>query len=360
MNIGRYSTKICVIVPAFQAEKTIERCINSVMDQSFEDWELIVVDDGSSDDTFELAHMIAGDDPRITILKQSNRGRCAARNLGVENARSPWVSFLDSDDYLAKEALASLYERATTDVSGVWGGYCSPNGKSMFTCACESIDPSKAYKSIQFPSLLLKETSKEDGTLYRAVWGKLYSLSTIRDSQLVFHDGLRFGEDALFNLEYLDHSNKRIAIVNNPVYYYDTSKSSTVGCFDISDGEHLEHFARLARNLHREKERSGDPGRYDLRELVGFEAALTLRRAAESGMATKEIAACMASSLTNQEVVDCLGCAAVGGIGRRMIGSVRYWLLKRNLVACAIELEKLVIKVKRFASFTFSGRTNQR
>ena len=95
--------KISVIIPLYNKEKIVERSVNSVLNQSFNDFELIIVDDGSTDKSFEIVNKIKDD--RIKLIKQKNAGPSAARNRGVKESKTDWVLFLDSDDELLKDAL---------------------------------------------------------------------------------------------------------------------------------------------------------------------------------------------------------------------------------------------------------------
>jgi glycosyltransferase involved in cell wall biosynthesis/peptidoglycan/xylan/chitin deacetylase (PgdA/CDA1 family) len=136
----RASPRVSVIVPAFNAKTTLPRALDSLVRQSLTDWEAVVVDDGSSDDTLELARHRAEQDPRIRVLAQGNDGASAARNAGIADARAPWLVFLDADDWVAPEHLERLlavvethraqvgccgYARVTSDGGTIATGSCT-------------------------------------------------------------------------------------------------------------------------------------------------------------------------------------------------------------------------------------------
>ena len=98
----------CVIIPVYQAEKELPGCIDSILAQTFRDFELILVDDGSTDRCPEICDRYAGLDPRFRVIHQKNRGLSAARNTALDHVKGNCVFFLDSDDYLAPEALEKL------------------------------------------------------------------------------------------------------------------------------------------------------------------------------------------------------------------------------------------------------------
>lgn len=106
--------RISVIIPVYQAEEFLDACLDSVLGQSFRELEVIAVDDGSTDRSWEILTRRAGLDPQLRILRQENRGQGAARNRGVDTASGEWVCFVDSDDLVHPKMLESLYRAAVT------------------------------------------------------------------------------------------------------------------------------------------------------------------------------------------------------------------------------------------------------
>ena len=100
--------KISVVIPVYNVEKYLEQCLDSVIAQSFEDIEVICVNDGSTDSSLEILKRYADNDSRIKIISQKNKGAGAARNVGIENAAGEYVYFMDSDDYLNSDAFERL------------------------------------------------------------------------------------------------------------------------------------------------------------------------------------------------------------------------------------------------------------
>ena len=119
---------ISVIVPAYNAENSIERCIHSVLNQDFTDFELIVVDDGSQDATAVIVQRLANEDPRITLIRQKNGGEMAARASGIRKAKGTWLYFLESDDAIMPDTLSSIYSHIAEDIDVVVYEF-SLNGK---------------------------------------------------------------------------------------------------------------------------------------------------------------------------------------------------------------------------------------
>ena len=112
--------EISVIIPVYKAENYLCHCIDSILGQSFVDFELILVDDGSPDGSGAICDEYAKKDDRIRVIHQKNRGVSSARNAGLDAARGNWVTFIDSDDYVKKEFLEHLYE---CEYDLIIGGY---------------------------------------------------------------------------------------------------------------------------------------------------------------------------------------------------------------------------------------------
>ncbi|MDY6045843.1 MAG: glycosyltransferase family 2 protein, partial [Anaerobutyricum sp.] len=102
--------EISMIVPVYQVEKYIAQCIESVINQTFHDFELILIDDGSKDNSGKICDSYAEKDNRIRVIHTENKGAAAARNMGLEQASGRYITFLDGDDYLAENMLERLYE----------------------------------------------------------------------------------------------------------------------------------------------------------------------------------------------------------------------------------------------------------
>ena len=105
-------TEISVIVPIYRVEKFLPQCIESILNQTFTDFELILVDDGSPDCCGEICDAAAKQDARVRVIHQANQGLSAARNAGIETARGAWLSFVDADDFVAPNFLEALHDAA--------------------------------------------------------------------------------------------------------------------------------------------------------------------------------------------------------------------------------------------------------
>lgn len=129
---------ISIVVPAYNAESSIERCVRSVLDQDFKDFELIVVDDGSQDSTAAIVQRLAANDSRIILIRQENGGEMAARAAGIRKAKGTWMYFLDSDDAIMPDTLSSMYSHIADDIDVVVYEF-SLNGKMTRLQYCREL-----------------------------------------------------------------------------------------------------------------------------------------------------------------------------------------------------------------------------
>ncbi|HEY1855271.1 MAG TPA: glycosyltransferase, partial [Solirubrobacterales bacterium] len=114
---------ISVVIPAFNGEATLANTLESLLAQTFEDWEGVVVDDGSTDDTAGVAARLVGSDSRFRVHTQPNGGVSRARNAGIALAKAPWLFFLDADDWIAPDAFESLLRAPLEQTDVVHGGF---------------------------------------------------------------------------------------------------------------------------------------------------------------------------------------------------------------------------------------------
>ena len=241
---------ISIIIPAYNAENTIQNAIDSVLEQSFKDWELILIDDGSTDTTASIANQYSKKDCRITLINQVNKGRSVARNVGISYAKGIWLSFLDADDMLPPTSLQTLYDNVNNNTDLICGGY-SPSNVKLKTPFYV-----KSWTGRQFANLVLSPANEKElalsdnyfnGLFERTVWGKLYRKKLITDNNIDFIKGLKFGEDALFNIAFGLRANE-IKTINFESYYYNNTTPSTTRYKRIpkDQAEYLFKFAQCA------------------------------------------------------------------------------------------------------------------
>jgi len=204
--------KISVIVPVYKAENFINRCIDSILAQTFADFELILIDDGSPDRSGIICEEYAKKDPRVHVIHQGNRGQSVARNIGVGLAQTEWVTFVDSDDSIAENYLSILWEEAQRSDS------------LMVMCSCAEISKNDKIIAQSTPSDFERSSVSEEllkrlyynGCFYWVAGGKLINKSIL--THYPFPDN-RIYEDNATVCKWLVEA-KQISFTNSELYYY--------------------------------------------------------------------------------------------------------------------------------------------
>ena len=202
--------EISIIVPVYKTERFLDACIRSILGQTFADFELILVDDGSPDNCPALCDAAAAKDSRIRVVHQKNRGLSGARNAGLDTARGEWIAFVDSDDTITPDYCAKLYT-AVQDT-----------GARIAVCNYRQVDETLVPIKEQYlhvrREVMTPEQALEHSTLlpYMVVWNKLYHKSIF--------EGLRFAEGKLNEdtllIAYAYEKADRIANIPDALYLY--------------------------------------------------------------------------------------------------------------------------------------------
>ena len=215
--------KVSVIVPVYNGEKSIERCAGSILNQDYPELELILVDDGSRDRSWEIIQAIAAADHRVKAIHQENGGVSSARNRALAEASGTYVQFADVDDWLPMDATKMLVremeaqsaELVVGDFYRVVDGNVSEKG---------SIEMGGALTLQQYANAMMLSPAD---LYYGVLWNKLYRRDIIEQYSIRMDENISYSEDMIFNLEYLLHV-KSVAILKAPVYYYQYTKGSLV------------------------------------------------------------------------------------------------------------------------------------
>lgn len=269
-------TKVSIIVPVYKVEKYLDRCVQSLINQTLKDIEIILVDDGSPDRCPALCEEYASKDARIKVIHKDNGGLGFARNSGLDIAKSEFVAFCDSDDRVKEDSYEILYNKmvcSNADIvygwlihemrDGHWEDYCKFKDETIIQ-GKEVTD--FALNLVSFPP---KEKSRERIIDVSACMA-LYRRSIIEENNIRFKSEREIGsEDMLFSLEYLLQCRKVVLIPFSFYYYYHncTSLSST---FKI---EKFDCFKKL-RTLLKEQLMSLDPKSFRAnRVIIGYTRA---------------------------------------------------------------------------------------
>ncbi len=206
---------VSVIVPAYNAQETLEACLRSILGQSYPALEVLVVDDGSRDDTPAILARIAGEDSRVVPIRQANAGVAVARNTALERATGEYVQFCDSDDELMPDSTRALVTAAVeNECQLVIGPFYE-----VLPTVCKLRGFYQADEAIPQTEALHRLSQHPNSFFWGVLWNKLYRRDLIREHEVVCDRLLPWGEDFAFNMDYMAHA-LRVAFVGAPVYRY--------------------------------------------------------------------------------------------------------------------------------------------
>ncbi len=224
--------KVSIIVPVYNAVEYIEKCIDSICKQSMRELQIILVDDGSTDESLAICSRLQKADSRIEVFHQKNRGASAARNQGMLYAKAEWIMFVDSDDWIEKDAVKTLYEEAIRTKSDIAMGMIVNN------YSFSDQDAANMKKQVYRYDMAKYRTAFQGGCMiepqvFASVFpekmkhlpflgspcAKIYKRLLLEESKASFLNEIHYGEDTIFNMEVLGKA-QSVCYVNVPVYHY--------------------------------------------------------------------------------------------------------------------------------------------
>ncbi len=240
---------ISVIIPVYNAEKFLKKTIESVVNQSYKNIELILVNDGSIDNSEAICNKYALADKKIKVISQKNSGPAAARNVGVRNTTGNFVFFLDADDFINDktfEILIAKHNEYQPDL--IISNFCKLenngeiiNQKVVFTPDGESfVDEIKFLSKTDITDWIRHFLKYPSNHLISYCWARLYKLSIIKNNNIFFNEDMRLFEDFVFNLKYLKYTNK-IVFVNKSLYTYTMPSNHVTASMAIINSDSLAH-----------------------------------------------------------------------------------------------------------------------
>lgn len=215
---------VSVIIPVWNTGTSVCNMTDAILGQSFRDFELILVDDGSTDNTLSVLRKIEKVDSRVRVFTKPNGGPSSARNLGLEKATGEYIQFYDADDSITPHSLkictdAILASKSDIVVSG-WQIYTVRNNKyTPYVLRDETV-------SNNLEAYVLRSLGT-NGMLYN-LWNKLFRADIIREHHLRFREDLSFGEDLIFALHYFSHIS-HLQVISDITYHYQESSAGTFG-----------------------------------------------------------------------------------------------------------------------------------
>ena len=216
---------ISIIVPVYNSDRWLESLIADIRRQTYPYYEVILVDDGSKDNSSRICDHAAAKDRRFRVLHTANKGPGAARNEGISAAGGFYIRFLDADDRLGENSLEEMVRPylGNREIGLVLGRFASDRILWQSTLAGQ-------YSK---QDLLRDMTADLYGFYYGAVWNKLYQRELIESCRIRFSESIRWCEDYLFNLTYLRHLKRDVYYVSGDIYHYLTREGSLVSQVDF-------------------------------------------------------------------------------------------------------------------------------
>lgn len=242
--------KISVVVPVFNGEAYIARCIKSVLEQTYHNWELIVVDDGSRDASAQIVQKFVEEDVRIRLIRQKNRGVSSARNRGIEETAGELLMFLDADDWFEKTAFETVIQYWDDSIQMLLFDYFDvpDNGRKQYRRHFKEdvivFGTDEEYR-VDYLTLVMSgyyTTKRGTRTLIDAPWGKVWKMDLIKRNGLSFPEDVFACEDQIFCVN-VSTKIEKARYLSIPIYNYYINSNS------VSQMMHKENGERLIVNM---------------------------------------------------------------------------------------------------------------
>lgn len=209
---------ISIIVPVYNVEKYLRPCLDSILSQTYTNWEAILVDDGSTDRSGEICDEYAKKDIRVRVIHKENGGVSSARNCGIEQSRGAWFIFCDADDMLYNDALSKMVDCIGDNIDSVCGGYITIDETDAFL----SRSYAKSYKiTIGRDDALTDFYKHVYGDLFNGyLWNRLLKADIIHNYNIRFRQDIYIKEDGLFLVQFLCSSPRMHTYFSDTIYKY--------------------------------------------------------------------------------------------------------------------------------------------
>lgn len=216
---GNQVPLVSIIVPVYNAEKYLNRCIDSILSQTMTDFELLLIDDGSKDESGCICDEYAEKDARVRVFHKPNGGVSSARNLGLDNAKGKWITFVDADDRCSCNYLEHLLSKVDDDTDLIisYAVICDSTGEKA------EVYPEYRVNATNFERLFVDS----DMHWHTSPWAKLYRASIIYENSLRFNEMMHIGEDADFLFSFMLITDK-IYVSSDTDYYYTCDVSGSL------------------------------------------------------------------------------------------------------------------------------------
>ncbi len=269
--------KVSILVPAYNAEKYIERCLDSLIQQTLKDIEIIIINDGSTDATLEICEKFCTRDKRVHVYTKQNGGHGIARNMGIEKANGEFIGFVDADDYIDLDMYEKLYMAAESTQADWVYSYMEDEkrleGRQFkaydYGVVIDNPDAMKRFRSLYLGGL---PTDKDDSFFGMSVCRPIFKKQIIDDYNVRFiSERIINSEDILFNLDFLSHCNV-LATANGSFYHY--CHNNTESFTRKLNPNRYKMFKRLYSELKKRVNNEEELLRVQRRHLMNVRAAV--------------------------------------------------------------------------------------
>lgn len=240
---------VSVVLPIYNVEKYLDRCLQSVVNQTYRNLEIVLVDDGSPDRCPKMCEEWAKRDDRIKVVHKKNAGLGMARNTGIENATGEFICFLDSDDYIARDAIEKAYRCAKEhDAEIVLFGFNGVNRAGKIVSTTVPAVSKNVYRDEEIlgyilPNLIAPDTSTGGFTnLWMSVWGGLYSMELIDRTNWRCTSEREIISEDVYSLLRLYRDVQKVAILPEALYFYCENAASLTHTYQPGRFERIKHF----------------------------------------------------------------------------------------------------------------------
>lgn len=229
--------KISIIIPVYNVEKHLEKCINSVLSQTFSDFEIILINDGSTDRSGFICDEFAIKDLRIKVIHKENGGPASAVNMGIKASSGDYITFIDSDDWVEEDYLKKLYEAIKTTDSDIavcdYNRVLYENNLNCHSCQLKE----RYYKrgkivSDILPYLILDKNKNKSNLILKCRWAKMYKRELIIKNISFFFEDIKWGEDFLLNLACIPDCNGLVYLRGEYLYNYNYNENSLMNSYN--------------------------------------------------------------------------------------------------------------------------------
>ena len=241
--------KISVIIPVYNSQKYIRECLESIINQTYKNIEIIIVNDGSGDNSLEIMKKYKELDERVIIINKTNEGVSIARNVGIDVSTSDWIMFVDSDDYLQNNAVENFAKNIENDAQVILSNvyFLENNKKRIAPCSYTKKTIFQQKNKIELIESIFYDNKKWKMKYAATPFAKLYNKKFLIENKIKFINNVKYGEDGLFNFLAYNYANK-IVFIDSITYNYRIHTESVMKKYDSNL---IENYNKLLIELKR-------------------------------------------------------------------------------------------------------------